>query len=213
MKEELTEIYQTLLKELGPQNWWPADSKPEIVLGAILTQNTSWKNVEKALSQLKKHSSFDPYQVAQIPLEDLEQLIRPAGFYKNKAKSILLVMDWFNRYHWDDRAILTLYQERLRKELLSLRGVGEETADVLLLYVFEQAIFVSDSYARRLFGALKGKSYKTYGQLAKEIQLPKTMTVADAQEFHGLIDEWGKLPTEEREKMVKLIQTDLLKNK
>ncbi|RLK63769.1 deoxyribonuclease I [Atopobacter sp. AH10] len=212
MKEELTEIYQTLLKELGPQNWWPADSKPEIVLGAILTQNTSWKNVEKALSQLKKHSSFDPYQVAKIPLEDLEELIRPAGFYKNKAKSILLVMDWFNRYHWDDRAILTLYQERLRKELLSLRGVGEETADVLLLYVFEQAIFVSDSYARRLFGTLKGTNYKTYGQLAKEIQLPKTMTVTDAQEFHGLIDEWGKLPTEEREKMVKLIQTDLLKD-
>ncbi|MEY8371570.1 deoxyribonuclease I [Aerococcaceae bacterium 50-4] len=189
----IRKLYDTLLKEMGPQGWWPADSKVEIILGAILVQNTNWRNVDKSLANLKAATAFLPEEVLKITVDELETLIRPSGFYRNKARAIQATFEWFNDHHWNYQAISDQYGDQLRNELLKIRGVGFETADVFIVYIFDQAVFIADAYARRLWTWLTGKEYKTYQNLYQDVQLPDDFTYQEAQEFHGLIDEFGKL--------------------
>lgn len=192
-KLAIRKLYDTLLNEMGPQGWWPAESKVEIILGAILVQNTNWRNVDKSLSHLKSATGFLPEEILKLQLEELETLIRPSGFYRNKARAIQASFQWFDNHEWDYQAMQHEYGKQLRSELLKLRGVGFETADVFRVFIFDQPAFIADAYARRLFSWLTDKSYATYQSLYQDIVLPDDFTYEEAQEFHGLIDEFGKL--------------------
>lgn len=190
-KELITEIYQILLTEMGPQGWWPADSKPEIILGAILVQNTNWRNVDRSLKNLRQASNFEPAKILQLSPAALMELIRPSGFYRQKAATIHNVFKWLDRYQWNYSKITTQFGTKLRARLLHLNGVGNETADVFLVYIFDQPVFIADNYARKLFVYL-GYPAATYQQLQQQIKLPAAFTYQDAQELHGLLDEFGK---------------------
>ena len=121
----------------------------------------------------------------------MQALIRPSGFYRNKSKAIRAVFTWLDDFNFDYAAIRQHFGKNLRRELLKLRGVGNETADVLLIYVFDVPAFVADNYAQKLFAHL-GVSSKNYQDLARQITLPVDFTFHEAQVFHGLIDEFGK---------------------
>ena len=192
-KLAIRKLYDTLLNEMGPQGWWPAESKVEIILGAILVQNTNWRNVDKSLNNLKSATVFLPEEILRLPVAKLEELIRPSGFYRNKARAIQASFQWFDHHNWDYQAIQNEYGKQLRNELLKLPGVGFETSDVFRVFIFDQPAFIADAYARRLFSWLTDKSYATYQSLYQDIVLPDDFTYEEAQEFHGLIDEFGKL--------------------
>ncbi|AYW47490.1 deoxyribonuclease I [Tetragenococcus osmophilus] len=189
----LYQLYQKMLAEMGPQGWWPAESKFEIILGAILVQNTNWKNVEKSLANIKVVTGFAPEEVSELDKEYLISLIRPSGFYKNKSKAIIEVFQWLKKYQFDLRKIKEDYGEKLRTQLLSLHGIGEETADVLLLYVFDEKVFIADKYTQKLFTFLQVKGIKNYHSLKRLVPDLPHFTLSQAQEFHGLLDEFGKI--------------------
>lgn len=188
----IAELYHTLAQEIGPSGWWPADSKLEIILGALLVQNTNWRNVDRSLQNLKAATAFQPEALLALDEQQLTELIRPSGFYHNKAIAIRTVSAWFNQYDWDYAKIAQHFGADLRNELLQLRGVGQETADVFLVFIFDQPAFIADHYARLLFQQLGYDNTQTYAGLQQQIQLPADFTYRDAQEFHGLIDEFGK---------------------
>lgn len=191
MKLTVQELYDCLYDNLGPQGWWPAEDNFEIIIGAILVQNTNWRNVEHSLSNLRNATQFDPERILNLHLSELQSLIRPSGFYTNKSAAIIAVLTWLKSHEYDFRAIDKLYTTELRNELLKLHGIGFETADVLLVYVFERVVFIADTYTRRLFNAL-GVQSKSYMDLYNKVTLPDTFTPLHAQEFHGLLDEFGK---------------------
>lgn len=188
----LYQLYTKMLSNMGAQGWWPADSKFEIILGAILVQNTNWKNVEKSLANIKHATAFVPEKVSQLDKKYLVELIRPSGFYKNKSQSILAVFQWLASYNFDLEKIKSSYGNKLRQQLLSLHGIGEETADVLLLYVFDKKVFIADKYTQKLFILLGVNGVKNYRSVKKLIPSIDEFTLDQAQEFHGLLDEFGK---------------------
>lgn len=190
----LRQLYDILLAEIGPQNW-PAQSKAEIIVGAVLVQNTAWRNVEYSIDNLREATDFQPEALAQIDEQTLQALIRPSGFYKNKSRAILEIFHWLSTHDNNYQSIQQKYAGDLRKELFTLRGVGEETADVLLLYIFDQAVFVADTYARRIFSqmSLQDTNFQTYRQLKQAVEPLAGFSLEEAQIFHGLIDEFGKL--------------------
>lgn len=190
---DLNWLYQTLLTHMGPSGWWSAEDKRDIIVGAILVQNTAWQNADVGLNNLKHRTHLDPDAVLALSQNDLIDLIRASGFYRNKAKAIHNVFQWFNDHHWDYHGVAkSIKQADLRRELLSLPGVGQETADVYLVYIFDLPAFISDSYTRRLFKHLGYQKVDTYQHLASQIQLPENFTAEMAQDFHGQLDEFGK---------------------
>lgn len=116
-------LYRILYKHMGPQGWWPADSKIEIILGAILVQNTNWRNAAYAIDSLKQATLLDPHHILNLELEDLQTLIKSSGFYKNKAKTILALLSWLHQYDFDYKAIAHKYHTNLRDQLLHIKGV------------------------------------------------------------------------------------------
>ncbi|WP_251546425.1 endonuclease III domain-containing protein [Limosilactobacillus caecicola] len=191
---ELTvyQLYHKMLHRMGPTGWWPADSKNEIICGAILIQNTNSTNAERAVENLRQATNFAGAVLAQLDLTKLQELVRPAGFFKNKSRAIHEFFRWYQKFDFIDQAVTARYGSQLRATLLKLRGIGNETADVLRTYVFEQPVFVSDKYARTLFTHLGVTGLADYQSLAKQYQFGPEFSVPDAQEFHGLIDEFGK---------------------
>lgn len=186
------EVYEQLKKNMPERIWWPAESKWEIIIGSILVQNTNWGNVEYSLHNLREKTQFEPERVAALPLEEIQELIRPSGFFINKGRAINEIFLWLQTFNFDLLAIETQYGEALRKQLLSLRGVGEETADVLLVYVFDGVAFIADRYAQRLFTRLGVEDVDNYKKLKKRVYLPEDFSTAEAKEFHGLIVDFGK---------------------
>jgi len=210
--EKITKLYHIMLEEMGPQYWWPAETKKEIILGAILVQNTNWNNADQALITLKEQTDFSSDEILNLENSELETLIRPSGFYRNKTKTIQTVFEWFNQHNWDYEKIKETYGTELRKELLALHGIGEETADVFLVYVFDQVEFIADKYARKLFNQLEfTNSIETYHGLKSKVELPSNFTYVDAQEFHGLIDEFGKMYLKNREASKKVFYLTIKK--
>lgn len=191
MKQQVYALYQKMFQKMGPQGWWSADSKEEIILGAILVQNTNWQNVAISLENLKMVTDFSSFQIANLSVAQLQALIRPSGFFKNKSQAIHEIFTWLLAFDVDFFKVRSYYGENLRDQLLTLHGIGPETADVLLLYVFDLPVFVADSYARRLFTQLGTPQLHNYHALKKLVNL-SDFTLAEAQEFHGLIDEFGK---------------------
>lgn len=152
MPSKLKDIFNRLNLAFGDQHWWPADSAFEVILGAILAQNTSWTNVEKAIAVLKSQGLLAPKKLLKLPLKKLAVLIKSAGYYNLKAKRIKNFLEFFyKRYHADPRLMRRINLVDLRRQLLEINGVGPETADSILLYALEKPIFVVDSYTKRIF--------------------------------------------------------------
>lgn len=187
------DLFKIMLEEMGETGWWPAESRIEIAVGAILIQNTNWNNADRALNQLKEATQLNQANLLSLTEDSLQELIRPAGFYKNKSKAIHSVLTWFESHNNNLEGIKARYQEDLRKELLRLHGVGEETADVFLLYIFDLPVFVSDKYAQKLYRELGVVGVDNYKMMRQKVSLDSRFTLWEAQEFHGLIDEFGKV--------------------
>ena len=193
MQLTLYNLYQKMLTHMGATNWWPADSKQQIIIEAILIQNTTELNATRASQLIKVASNYNLQVLVNMPKENLEELVHPAGFMKNKSKAIQEVASWYLAHEENPAKIVQQYGSSLRKVLLSLHGVGPETADVLMAYIFDQPQFIADKYARTLFTQLGINDLTDYKSLALLLaELPQPFTFADAQEFHGLIDEFGK---------------------
>ncbi|WP_295746848.1 deoxyribonuclease I [uncultured Limosilactobacillus sp.] len=189
----LTTLYQKMLREMGPSGWWPGDSREEIIVGAILIQNTNWRNADQAMTLFRQVTAFDPDRLLALPTDQLQALVRPAGFYRNKSRSLVSVFSWLKEWRYDYAAIHQHYGLQLRQRLLALRGVGQETADVFLTYIFDVPTFIADKYARTLFTQLGVANLTDYQSLARRCQLPTGFTTAMTKDFHGQIDEFGKV--------------------
>jgi len=178
-------IYETLLAHYGDLHWWPAKTPYEVIVGAILTQNTAWNNVEKAIANFG--TTLSPETVADTDLTELTQIIRPAGFFNQKALYLKLVTAWFAGYGYDVHTVQQEPLAKLRAELLSTKGIGQETADSILLYAFGFPTFVVDAYTMRLcsrYPIEAGNGYKAV-KAYFENNLPKTTAVYNS--FHALI--------------------------
>lgn len=184
-------IYDKLFHYYGPQGWWPAETSFEMMVGAILVQNTSWVNVEKAMTQLRPF--LDPWRMETLSMDELARLIRPSGFYNIKAHRIKSFWEWLKTYQSDIEKVKKMDRYRLREELLSIHGIGRETADVMLLYAFDKPIFVVDAYARRIFYRLGCDMPESYDEfrLLVEAELPKDLSLFN--EFHALLVEHAKV--------------------
>jgi endonuclease-3 related protein len=165
-----------------------------VIIGAILTQNTAWKNVEKAIRNLKREGVLTPRKLHQLPVTRLAQLIRPAGYFNVKAKRLKHFLDFFSgRYQGDVKRMRQVALPRLREELLGVNGIGEETADSILLYALGKRSFVIDAYTRRVFSRhryLSGK--ESYAHIQKTFSglLPKSEPLYN--DYHAQIVEVGK---------------------
>ena len=149
--ELLLRYYRALLDRFGPRKWWPAQTPFEVCVGAVLTQNTAWKNVSKAIDNLKAASALDPVTLYQMSHEDLAGLIRPAGYFNVKAKRLKHFMAYLmEEWGGDLHRMFSQSQEHLRSALLEIHGVGKETADSIILYAAGMPIFVVDAYTRRV---------------------------------------------------------------
>lgn len=148
----LRKIYGILLDAFGPQAWWPAETPFEVIIGAILTQNTAWRNVAKAIENLRENHLLDFNLIHGIPAPTLAQLIRPSGFYNEKTRKIkTFCMHVAEKWDGDLTRFLAQEREELRAELLGIRGIGPETADSIVLYAAEKPSFVVDAYTYRIF--------------------------------------------------------------
>jgi len=151
MQKLLLETYNLLSDHFGFRNWWPAETPFEVCVGAILTQNTSWKNVEKALYNLKQANKLNLTQILKTEDNDLAELIRPSGYYNLKTKRLKALCKYLSKHGTKDlTSFESLDTVTFRKQLLDVYGVGEETADSILLYAFERKVFVIDAYTKRI---------------------------------------------------------------
>ncbi len=202
-KKIILRTYEILFKKYGPQGWWPLTPKGsteskhhqgrpkterdrfEVMIGAILTQNTAWKNVEKALSELNKEKLIDPKRMARTDKDVLAELIRSAGYYNQKAERLIMLAQRF-------KDILRMGRE----ELLSLKGIGPETADSILLYALEKPSFVVDAYTKRIFSRIglfpKDSSYEEVKTLFENALSEKNHKTELFKEYHALIVEHAK---------------------
>ncbi|MCK4577670.1 MAG: endonuclease III domain-containing protein, partial [Candidatus Marinimicrobia bacterium] len=155
-RRRLLAIYRCLLKHLGPRHWWPGNTPLEVVVGAVLTQNTAWTNVEKAITNLGAAGALDFDTLRAMPAQDLASLIRPAGYFNLKAKRLKSLISWLDQRCAGDLARLAQVADwrALRRELLAVWGIGPETADSILLYALGKPSFVVDAYTRRIFSRL-----------------------------------------------------------
>lgn len=192
--EQLTEIYQLLFDRFGPQSWWPGETQFEIITGAILTQNTNWANVEKAIANLNSAHLLTPEKLCHLDVSELAELIRPAGYYNIKAKRLKSFLSWlFRNYDGQLANLENLDTDRLRAELLAVKGIGRETADSILLYAFGRLTFVVDAYTARVavrHGLIEPDA--DYEQLRDLFQsnLPQDSQLFN--EYHALLVRLGK---------------------
>ncbi len=151
-RDRLMDFFHKMYDHFGPLHWWPGDSPFEVMVGAILTQNTSWANVEKAIQNLKEKDLLDPYKILDLSYEELAALIRPSGFFNIKARRLKEFVYFF--IHKYNGSIEKMKEEGLwplRDKLLKVKGIGKETADSILLYALNMPIFVVDAYTKRIF--------------------------------------------------------------
>ncbi|MQS89238.1 endonuclease III domain-containing protein [Companilactobacillus mishanensis] len=187
-------LFEILQKELGRQNWWPAGSTEEMLTGMVLIQNTNWKNADRSISKLQESTGFQLDKMLNLSQEEMEELIQPSGFFHNKAIYIRSLLTAY-RDNFDNWSKLST--KDLRKQLLKLKGIGNETADVLLLYYFDRSTFVADNYTMRLFKNMKAFNEKPkYMELKNQVEQDFDFTPDEAGEFHALLDEFGKLKSD-----------------
>jgi endonuclease-3 related protein len=190
MGDTLISIYETLFAHYGDLHWWPAKTPYEVILGAVLTQNTAWGNVEKAIANFGGRLS--PEAVAGAGFAELTEMIRPAGFFNQKAGYLKAVTAWFAKYGYDASAVRREPLVKLRADLLGIKGIGQETADSILLYAFEFPTFVVDAYTARLCARYPLDAGKGYAAMKAcfEDSLPRSAEIYNR--FHALIVVNGK---------------------
>jgi endonuclease-3 related protein len=187
--ETIRELYQVFLGALGPSRWWPAETPFEVAVGAILTQNTNWKNVEKAIANLKAAGALNAKGLRALKPARLEELIRPAGYFRIKTKRLTDFLDFLeSESGLEIEALAEQSLEQLRPKLLAVRGIGPETADSILLYALGKATFVVDAYTVRMFsrhGLIpEDTNYHEVQDIAQSAIDPEA---SDYNEFHALI--------------------------
>jgi len=195
----LLKVFEMLYQCYGPQRWWPADTPFEVMVGAVLTQNTAWLNVERAIANLKANNALDAARIVAVRRETLAGWIRPAGYFNVKAQRLRNFCRWYLDAG-DFAALNRRDTPVLRDGLLSVNGVGAETADDMLLYAFKRPVFVVDAYTRRIFSRLDMVDADiSYEELREYFELhlvrrPRGTggTVALYNEFHALIVNHGK---------------------
>ncbi len=190
----LIEAYNRMLQRFGPRHWWPADSPLEVIVGAILTQNTAWTNVEKAIGNIKSAGALSVKRLLETPPEILSSWIRPSGYFNLKTKRLQAAMRFIEAaYGGDLEKMAREPLPSLRKRLLGVYGIGEETADSILLYALEKPVFVVDAYTRRILSRHDlinpSASYREIQRLFME-NLPQDARLFN--EYHALIVETGK---------------------
>lgn len=185
MKFSHHDRYTVLLRYYGPQHWWPAETVFEMLIGAILTQNTSWKNVDLALRNLKPY--LTPEKMERLSPDKLAEYIRPSGFYRLKADRIRSFLSWYRKYQYNPKKAESVDGMPLREELLEVKGIGPETADAMLVYAFHKSFFIADAYARRLFSRLGDAIPKKYDDLRKRVEADLPDDLGVYQEYHALI--------------------------
>jgi endonuclease-3 related protein len=190
----LRRYYTTLLRQLGPQGWWPARTRLEVILGAILTQNTAWANAARAIARLRRAGFLSLRNLRRASFAEVETCIRPAGFYRQKAAAIRSFLDWLERACGGSlHKAFSRPPERLREEWLGLRGLGPETVDAILLYAGSKPFFVADAYTRRILARHGLVSPRAGYQAVQELvhrSLPPDPGMFN--EFHALLVEVGK---------------------
>ncbi len=188
------EIYQLLFDHYGPQNWWPGETALEMIVGAVLTQNTNWENVKKAIENLKNAGVLSLDVLDSLPPEDLAYYIRPSGYYNLKAKRLKnLLRMIIERYDGKLEGLLADELEEGRRKLLSVSGVGPETADSILLYACNQPIFVVDAYTHRIFSRHNLIDEETdYHSIQETFMAAIPAEVQLFNEYHALIVKLGK---------------------
>ncbi len=198
-------VYRDLLDAYGPQHWWPAEEPFEVMVGAVLTQSTSWRNAELAVNRLKAAAAMTPRALRELPHSRLASLVYSSGYYNAKARKLRALAVWLGEEYRDDVACLSQTEtSRLRCQLLAVHGIGEETADSIILYAANQPVFVIDAYTRRIvarifahFGGrsdsfalgLEGDSYSAHQLLFME-NLPRDTALFN--EYHALLVRHGK---------------------
>ena len=193
MPVSLTEIYERLLAHYGPQDWWPADSAFEVMVGAILVQSTAWANVERAMANLKAANAMSPASIRSMDLEELEALIRPSGFFRVKAKRLRVLCEFLGERFGDDIGSMAERQTAgIRRDLLEVNGVGAETADDILLYALGRPVFVVDEFTRRVFHRLGWCGADAgYDELQAVFHERLTRDAQMFNEYHALIVRHG----------------------
>ncbi|MFH1406788.1 MAG: endonuclease III domain-containing protein [Candidatus Omnitrophota bacterium] len=194
MKKILEQIYGRLSKRFGPQHWWPAGTPFEVIIGAILTQNTAWANVEKAIANLKKENALSAKKLYEMNIKRLAKLIKPSGFYNLKAKRLKHFLNFlFAEYNGNLKKMFSQKPKELREQLLLVKGVGPETADSILLYAAKKPVFVVDAYTKRILSRHKlikqDAAYNDMQRLFME-NLPANVRIYN--EYHALLVRLGK---------------------
>lgn len=190
---DLAPVYRTLLSAYGPQGWWPGDSPFEIMVGAILVQNTAWRNVEQAIANLKHAGHLDPRAIMTASHEQLTGWIRPSGYFNVKAQRLRNFCQWYTQRGGFER-LADLETPDLRRALLAVNGIGPETTDDIALYAFDRRVFVVDAYTRRLLARLawvqKQEAYESLRRRCEEALQGQGVNVH--KELHALIVHHSK---------------------
>jgi endonuclease-3 related protein len=191
IRRRLKAVYRRLFKHYGPRNWWPAETHVEVMVGAVLTQNTAWRNVERAMANLREADCLDAAAIAGLDDAALAGLIRPSGYFNVKARRLKSLCRWYVGAGGFSQ-INQIDTNNLRHELLAVHGVGRETADDILLYGFKRPVFVIDAYTKRLFARLElVKEGIDYESLRGWFEAHLPAEVQHYNEFHALIDHHG----------------------
>ena len=190
----LSDGYARLFDVFGPQHWWPGETPLEVIVGAILTQNTNWGNVEKAIANLKRGGFLSAKKMAEAHSAKLASLIRPAGYYRVKSKRLKNFLNFFlNGYRGKIEALKAEETGDLRDKLLSVNGIGKETADSILLYALEKPIFVVDAYTKRILNRhYLVPEETTYDEVQQIFMDNLALKVPLFNEFHALLVKCGK---------------------
>lgn len=188
-QKALMQIYHTLLEHFGPRGWWPADSRLEVIIGAVLTQAVAWKNVTRAIDNLKSAGLIDINAILNIDVEELAQYIKPALYHRQKARKLKALMSFIaTEYDGDLDWLFSESLPILRKKLLGVWGIGPETADSILLYAGDKTVFVVDTYTKRIFYRLgmaeENISYQEMQELL-EHHIPPNLYIYN--EYHALL--------------------------
>ncbi len=194
MKAILNAFYKSLYGYFGPQHWWPGKSRLEVMVGAILTQNTSWSNVEKAIKNLKQHKLLELSSLYGLPRNKLASLIRSAGYYNVKAKHLKEFLEFlYNTHQGNLKKMSSKDAYTIRKQLLSVNGIGQETADSILLYALNKPLFVVDAYTKRILSrhCLIKEDY-SYEEVQNLFMQNLKNEVKLFNEYHALIVKLGK---------------------
>ena len=194
LTEVLEELYQKLWEAFGPQGWWPGETPFEVALGAILTQNTNWNNVARVIAALKERGLLGPGALRELPEPQLAQMLRPVGYYNVKARRVTNFLRFLQEEAQDDLEALALRElEDLRPRLLTVKGIGPETADSILLYALGKPTFVVDAYTFRVLSrhglVEEACSYEELRQFFMS-RLPPSVPLF--KEYHALLVKLGK---------------------